>query len=225
MEKFVKYIDNHNRLNGGVQYLTRENINFYFANVVSKQKGTRNTIKRALWSLEWMAANRERIGESFVVSSPIVQSSLLLQQTLMKTCTTGTETDPHKGLKDRLSTQDRIKLMTYIYTSRKDWGAASVNFSWGHNGAIRGHSNRQLTYKDINISFGFGPDENIKGLNRCLLLILQKGPIHKDRHDKDEQVAVWRHKHYLCCSVFATASYVIYSLLHQYSEISFLRPD
>ena len=57
-----------------------------------------------------------------------------------------------------------------------------------------------------------------------LLLVLRKGPIHKDRHDKDDQVAVWRHKEYKLCSVFSTAAHIL-SALKQDNLINFLHQD
>ena len=33
---------------------------------------------------------------------------------------------------------DRMKIMHFIYRNRQDWGPASVNFTWGYNGAVQG---------------------------------------------------------------------------------------
>jgi hypothetical protein len=55
--------------------------------------------------------------------------------------------------------------------------------------------------------------------------VMRKGGIHKDRHDKDNQVCAWRHKNYLLCSVFATAARVIWTLRSRGDSINFLQPD
>ena len=79
--------------------------------------------------------------------------------------------------------------MTYIYSHRLDWGAASVNFSWGHNAAVCGHSNQVMKYMDINMSYGFGPED--EGPNfRALLMVLGAGVVHKDRQDITNQICV-----------------------------------
>jgi hypothetical protein len=75
----------------------------------------------------------------------------------------------------------------------------------------------------LNISFGFGPEDS-GPLARALLLVLRKGNIHKDRHETDDQVCAWRHKHYELCCVFSTAMYVISSVT-QNPTLSFLHPN
>ena len=114
--------------------------------------------------------------------------------------------------------------MNYIYKNRDDWGSASVNYSWGLNGALRGASNRKLKFKDLNLSYSFGA-EDIGPLSRCLLLVLRTGNVHKDRHDTEKQVGSWRHKKYNFCSVFAMAAYVIYNLNNEFSNINFYHRD
>jgi hypothetical protein len=49
-------------------------------------------------------------------------------------------------------------MMDYIYHKQNDWGPASLNFTWGQNGAVRGASNHKLTLCDLNLSYGFGPE-------------------------------------------------------------------
>jgi len=132
-------------------------------------------------------------------------------------------TDPHLGLKDILPEADRIRMMEHIYRSRRDWGAASVNFTWGINGAVRGASNRKLVLSDLNLSHGFGP-ERFGPLARALLLVMRKGAVHKDRHETDKQVCSWRHKNYLLCSNFSTATYVLWCLTHN-DTIEFLQAN
>jgi hypothetical protein len=46
-----------------------------------------------------------------------------------------------------------------------------VNFTWGLNVAVHGHSNRKMTYCDLNMSSGFGVEED-GPLSRALLLVL-----------------------------------------------------
>jgi hypothetical protein len=208
-------------------FLTRNNIDLYFSRVISCRAGVKNTIGRVLNAFHWYADNREYIGRNppFVIESDITARGMRAQS-LHQKATGGTGrpgSDPHNALKDILPEADYIRIMEYIYRYRDDWGPAAVNFTWGLNGAVRGHSNRKLTLCDINLSQGFGP-ERFGPLARALLLILRKGTVHKDRHETDKQVCTWRHRDYRLCSNFSTAMYVIWKLSTN-ATINFLHED
>jgi hypothetical protein len=205
-------------------FLTRLNVDHYFSRVVSCRQGCTNTIRRVLNALNWYATHREHVGANpaFVGTSPVVEEAIRTQG-IFNTLSGGTGrpgSDPHMGLKDILPESERVRIMDYIYGNRNDWGPASVNWTWGINGAVRGASNRKITLCDLNMSYGFGPERN-GPLSRALLLILRKGALHKDRHETDKQVCCWRHQNYKLCSVFSTAAYVIWSLT-QNPDVSFL---
>jgi hypothetical protein len=192
--------------------------------VISCRAGCTNTLRRVVNALNWYAHNREHVGAEpeFSCSSPLVEQALRTQKVFNRSSggTGRPGTDPHQGLKDILPASEKVRMMEYIYRCRSDWGPASVNFTWGINGALRGASNRKLTLCDLNLSHGFGPERD-GPLSRALLLVLRKGDKHKDRHETDKQVCTWRHINYLLCSVFSTASYVIWSIT-QNPNISFL---
>jgi hypothetical protein len=205
-------------------FLTRVNLDHYFTRVITRRKGCSNSMRRVLNALDWYAHNREHVGvyPKFRCSSSAVEEALRTQKVFNQSSggTGRAGNDPHHGLKDILPETDKMRMMDYIYRSRHDWGPASVNFTWGINGAVRGASNRKLTLCNLNLSHGFGPERN-GPLSRALLLILCRGTVHKDRHETDKQVCSWRHKNYLLCSVFSTASYVIWCT-SQNPDISFL---
>ena len=113
--------------------------------------------------------------------------------------------------------------MHHIYRERRDWGPAAFNFSWGMNAAVRGASNRSLKFADLNMSYGFGPEE-AGPLSRALLLVMRKGGVHKDRHETDKQVCCWRHRDYNLCSVLSTLMHVLWTLSGD-SDINFSHPD
>ena len=205
-------------------FLTRRNVDHYFTRVISCRNGCPNSMGRIVNALDWYAKHREHVGANpaFKCRSPLVDSALVTQKAFNRTTggTANPGSDPHKGLKDILPVPSRILMMRHIYLERQDWGPASVNFTWGNNGAIRGASNRKMGLCDLNLSHGFGPE--LTGTNsRALLLILRRGMVHKDRHETDKQVCTWRHDNWLLCSVFATALYTIFQLT-QNPAISFL---
>ena len=101
-----------------------------------------------------------------------------------------------------------------------DWDDCAFAFTVGCNGALRGASSRSLNLSDLNLSRGFGPERSGPWA-RCMMYVLRKGDQHKERHDTDQQVGVWRHRCYLLCPVFATAMKVIYLLRRRSELISF----
>ena len=223
--RFTKFVDQEAELQTTEgRHLTRTNVDYYFTFVVAKRKGVRNTIRRAVSALQWYANKREYIGTgvAFSVESAEVEEALDSQKIYMESLEEGAN-DPHKGLKDILPMSEKLRIMRYVYQTCPDWGPASINFNWGQNGAVRGASNRKLKLSDLNISFGFGPEE-FGPMSRAILVIMRKGKVHKDRHETDDQVCCWRHKYYELCAVFSTAMYVI-SRVKQIPDLNFLQPD
>jgi hypothetical protein len=205
-----------------IPVFSRENVDHYFSRVVAYKACMPETARKVVSALQWFCNYRYN-STAFTVESQDVLDALRLQKARRES--TGNPGGcPLRGLKDAVPESDRVKMMTYIYRSRNDWDTASVNFAWGYQGAVRGASNRKLMFSDLNMSRGFGPEKDGR-LARALLLVMRKGDIHKDRHDKDNQVCAWRHKNYLLCSVFATAARVIWTLRSRGDSINFLQPD
>ena len=221
-KKFKKFCQTHPEATIGSPWLTRDNIDLYFSvEVAMTRTGNRNSLRRIVWALQWFADHDEHLGESFDVESSAVNESIDSIVAQGKT-SSNPGSDPHYGLKDALSLNDRLNIMRYIYRNRRDWADASVNFVYGHNGAVRGASNRSLLLSDLNMSWSFGPEPE-GPLSRALLLVIRKGGAHKDRHEQDKQICFWRHRNYLLCSVFATAAHIITKL--QGLDLEFKQPD
>jgi hypothetical protein len=191
-------------------FLTRDNVDSYFAREVVNGVGNQNTVRTTVSALQWFADNREHVEQKFEVDSPAVKNSIRTQQAKHKSSRghANPGTDPLKGLKDIFPERQKVDVITHIYRSRQDWEAAVVNFTWGHNNCVRGHSNRKCVLSDLHMSENFGPEKD-GPLGRCLVLVLRKGPIHKDNHVMDQQTGCWRHRNYLMCSVFATGISII----------------
>ena len=211
-----------------------QNIEVYFSTEVAHRKGKASTTNRWVAAIQHyvdISPKGPHLPEGFSLRANRAVKLALEAQQVRNNLTGGTAnpgSDPHKGLKDNLREGDRDKIMTYIYKNVAEWGAACISFSWGLNGALRGASNRSLNYSDINMSYGFAPTcaniERTDGNRAALIVILRHGERHKDRHDLDQQVAVWRHKRYKECSVFATAAHLVWSL-SQDNDIHFRHPN
>ena len=158
--------------------------------------------------------------------SESVRAGLCMQIIYQQSSTEGVNrgADPHYGLQDSISTPDRLKLMTYIYSSRADWGPASFSYAWGLDAAVRGALNRSLVMADLNMSYAFGPEPS-GPCARAVLLVLRKGEIHKDRHDTDKQVCCWRHKEPVLCSIGATARHFVWMLRQLGDRINFYHEE
>jgi hypothetical protein len=227
-KKYVSWVKNEEVLaTTEAPFITRTNVDHYFTRVISRRRGKPNGIRRVVNTLNFYAWNKEYVGMSprWESMSGAVEIALRTQK-IFNAAAGGTGrpgSDPHLGLKDILPQSDQVRIMNYIYRMRHDWGPASVNWTWGMNAAIRGASQLLMTFCDLNISYGFGAERS-GPLARALLLVLRKGEKHKDRHETDKQVCVWRHINYLLCSVFSTALYVIFSLT-QNPDINFHHLD
>ena len=103
------------------------------------------------------------------------------------------------------------------------WGESFAFFTWGENAPVRGDSDTKLVFADLRTSCGYGAEEQ-GSLSCSLIVVLRKGALHKDRHETDDQVAVWRHKEYKLCAVFSTAAHVL-STLKTNPDINFLHKD
>jgi hypothetical protein len=231
---YVKWLKNDPQIRAEQPpFLTRDNIHHYFTRVVACKKIVPGSAKRYVTALQWYAdydpteGHASAVRGSFKVCDATVETALRAQKAHYRESggSGNLGSDPHKGLKDVLSLPQRRRILQYIYRARtSDWGPASVNFTWGLNVAVRGDSSRKLNFCDLNVSRGYGPEED-GPLSRALLLVLRKGPVHKDRKDKDQQVGCWRHKHYELCSVFSTSAHVVWTLLEKRGQINFYHDD
>jgi hypothetical protein len=201
-----------------VPLFSRQNVAHCFLRVVAYKPGKPENGRKVVNALQWYC--KFRYNDSFVVDDSVDVLAALRLQKARGESTGNPGGDPLRGLKDAVPESDRILIMNYSYRNRTDWDTACVNYSWGYQGAIRGASNHALVFSDLNMSNGFGPEKS-GSLARALLVVLRKGDLHKDRHEKDQQVCAWRHKQYVLCAVFATACRVLKTLRTMGDSINF----
>jgi hypothetical protein len=128
--------------------------------------------------------------------------------------------DPHKGLKDLIPVEDRLKILRHIHEHVRKWGSSGVSTAWGSMAALRGATNRALVCADMNLSLGCGEKTD----PRVLVLVICKGGINKDLHTADKQAGVLRNKNCSLCAAFNLASHVINDPRHD-ATINFLHAD
>ena len=230
----VSYVSEWNRFTAWVtlqpvldssNFITRENVDAYFSRVIASRAGAAGTIRVSVSAIQWYQRNRAPYNATpFKVENAVVLEALRTQKA-PRISAGNPGSDPSTGLKDIIPTSDMVKVMDVLYKGdREDWANAAFNFSWGWNQGVRGASNRKLCLKDLNLSHGFGPEEE-GDLSRALLLVLRPGDVHKDRHDTARQVCSWRHKNWKLCSVLATACAVISTLRDLGPSLNFKKPS
>lgn len=209
----------------GTVHITQYNVDMYFSTyLVHHPTGNKATTKRKVSALTWFLVNVEDRDAVPLEISVAIHRALADHHAVyldhQKRNHAGT--DPHKGLKDPLSDEEISRLYSSIWNLRRDSLDLLFAFSWGLNAGVRGGSSRKIFLCDLNLSYGFGP-EDMPPLNKTLLIVLRKGERNKDRFTTDKQVGVQRHLDYRKCSVFITAALVILKLRKLGARIHFRR--
>jgi hypothetical protein len=101
-------------------------------------------------------------------------------------------TNPHSGLKLLFSDAEEIRLCHSIMWLSSCSTDLFFAYKFGRNATVHGASMRVMRLCDLNISTGFGPEEEAPR-NKTLLLVLRIGDYHKDRYGTNSQVGVQRH--------------------------------
>jgi hypothetical protein len=172
----------------GKVHITQYNVDMYFSTHLAHQPtGNKATTKRKVSALTWFLLNVEDRDAAPIEHSAYITRALADHHVLYKAhqMNNFAGTDPHKGLKDPLSEEEITKLYNSIWKLRKDSLDLLFAFSWGLNAGVRGGSSRKIALCDLNLSYGFGPEE--KGpLNKTLLLVLRKGDRNKEKFTTDK---------------------------------------
>jgi hypothetical protein len=222
---------------GGITYLTRNNLDAYYKYEVVHRIGNKNTISRIKSALIRYANYDEsqRIapdvaGDKFesMIMKQAVDAQQLKEAARNRKDAPLDDKCPHRFCKHTLSVGERLKVMKVAMDSVQ-WENSTVAINLGHNLALRGASIRAFTLCDLRLATGYGPDSNKANpdprFERTLMLILRKGPFHKDRFKTTKQVGMWRHRKWLLDPNFAIALAVIYKLQREADNINFcLRP-
>jgi hypothetical protein len=219
-------LDTEDSMNGKV-FATQKNTNmFYLYYVPENISGMKANAKRYFYAISWFRSYLEYPEGTALVESSIIRTALDKQQEYHNahSAVTYGGIDPHKGLRDIMPVDEHRKLITYMWKSRSDYADVLFCFTWACNAGIRGCSARVFKLSNLNISFGYGP-ETSPPRNRTLMLILRKGPEHKEKSTSDRQVGVQRHRDYRQCSVFATGVLLLKLLRRLGNSIDFLQPD
>jgi hypothetical protein len=241
-KKYTAYVD-AGRVQGvlelGLQYLTRDNVDKYFSDVVAYLHTVQpSTASRHVCALAFYAKSLEYTStdaEVFDVrgtSNGVVQKSLHAQEARYAKHMLSRNGDPHANLPtDVLTEEEHQTILSYAYTSNMlgwknfvlSWNVCTVSY-------IRNNSLRQLYLSDTRVDRCHGPEES--GRNAiCLTLILQPFA-HKDNRTKPTKqkkknakrvVGFYRHKDFLRCGTSAVATN-LWIRFHNNRDLHFRAP-
>lgn len=217
IKKFARWVEEErvsNHLPRGPHLVTRETVDHYYTMVVPYRYGKESTIAMIRRALTWYVKHRplECNPRNMVIVNDVVEQAVVSQKAY-NGARSKNAADPAYGLKDTMSEQDKTKICTYVLNNRHDWGSALVVNNMGHQAGTRGASMRAFVYCDMNLTTGFGPEEE-GPQSRILTMVLRQGDIHKDHHITDRQVGWWRHRNYILCAGFSTATHILSDLVN-----------
>jgi hypothetical protein len=197
----------------GIIFVTQHNVEKYFQHVVVHKQTNKNGCMRIFQALDSVLHRIEsNLTQNLQKSNFIKQKCEKQHQNYIATCATkNLVVDPHKGLKSKMTAEEKVNIISTIYNHRKDSLDLAFSFLVGINAGTRGCSSRQFTLSDLNLDCASGP-ESLPPRNKTLIFILRKGAFCKENFATDRQVGVQRHKNFKLCAVFATASLVIMKL-------------
>jgi hypothetical protein len=229
VKRFKEFIDKRRETGEvpqGEKYITRENVDFYFAvHVARKGNVQSNTVQRIVSSLQNHASNYEYLDGTFSVMSPSVQASLQAQkQARIEYLLAQEDTeDPHSNLPTNIITHDQqVRVIELCFQQNyANFGEFMFSFNAGMQCYLRNDSCRKLFLPDLKLDFAHGPVES--GPQARIITFILRPLKHKDR-DKDKRVVgAFQHREYLLCTTLAIAINVYMKLsmnhdVHFYKE-------
>jgi hypothetical protein len=122
------------------KFIHRNALNRYWKEVVVDRNGNTNTVGRICSSLQWCWDMIEELPDDvhLVIKNAIVDRAKRDQNASWKVRqhVVNAGTCPHKGLKDLMSVEDRLKIMRHIHKFVRKWGSLSVSNAWGNMAAV-----------------------------------------------------------------------------------------
>jgi hypothetical protein len=234
-ETFIRWVVEHDPPTEGDNpprafnnYIDRTSADAYFHNAVVLRTCSKASVTRIYQSIQWFYDNHEDRGGGFMVCNPQIQAAVNQQQeNRLNMPTSKLGTDPHKGLKDLLSENDKVKIVNNIWRDRTiDWGSLLTSFLWGNQAGVQGASSRIFLLSDLFTSRGFGPARDGPRSMTLLLMLRGGGPqsVHKDKFTSDRMVGCWRHRVPSLRAVGSLAFHLI-NTLRQDGDIDFYHAD
>jgi len=196
-KRFQEWIDNGRQINtipAGDKYLTRENVDVYFGEVVSKYTVVTDSARRIISSLQWYSDNNENPTEKFKVESPAVLAALKAQKHHRISIDAKKIRDPHGKLPTDVLSEAEYDIAHGKIMLKMDWLDLQLSWTTCDQTYLRYSSFSKLTLADIRLDKAHGPPKDTGRGNKAMVsLILRPFGVHKDRYKHTKVVGGWRH--------------------------------
>jgi len=231
-KRYCTWVDSEREagnLPAGEKYLTRTNVDAYFAGPFLDRVMNHNSANRVKCSLQKFADVDEYAGdpEGFVVLSANVKQSIELMDAKHRKKEMESTADPQGSMAtDMLTEKEKQTFINHVLLYEKQaWRSLTVTFTICEQMMLRQDSVRKLCYSDLMALLTHTPNPEIDDGYDTRCLAIKYGKFrHKDGQRIDRQIGAWRHKHWLQCSVGMLA-FAVFDFLHDNQDINFLRPD
>jgi hypothetical protein len=205
---FQKFVDEKRGLEElplGPRYLTRDNVDLYFAEKIAYRREVMpETARRAVSGLQFFAKHLEYIDGSETVivdNSDAVTRALDAQRQRYFECIADQEMlDPHANLPtDVLSEEDHEKAIHEIFFKNyPNWQDLALSWTLCTQTYVRNHSASMFVFADLKVDRSHGPEKH--GSEAKIMSYIMRHGRHKKKHDKTKVVGAWRHTDFRRCS-------------------------
>ncbi len=221
---FVLEKRNNNTLNAHANFITREAVDLYFTEKVSKLVVTPKVAERVRCALQFYADKLEYVGQGFVVDSKFVKEGLSSQIDAYIDHKITNACDPHKNLpSNNLSSVEHLNALTAIFQNNfPSWSSLFQSWNLMNNTFIRCDTFLKVTLPHLLLDKVHGPPIDHDNVQPMMALILHPEQLKEGKRIRKKRITgCWRHRHYLRCATGAVAFSLFYKL--HYLDINFYK--
>lgn len=252
---FTTYVDQRrtaNELLPGPKYLTRQNVDRYFSEVVAQNGAIQPaSASKAASALQWYSTHRENadVLEPFTVRTTVnsvVSRSLVAQANRFANSYITTNHDAHADLPTAvLSVEDHERVLNYVFHSNSvAWKDFSLSWTNCYVTYMRLDSLRKLRLPDLRCDSAHGPVD--RGPNSQIMSYILQPYLHKEdrpngnagnrendnqgnrnkgstKKNKKRVLGLYRHENFLRCGTSMLA-FNLFVRMYDNNEIDFIKP-
>ena len=227
IRRFKEWVDlqrANNIIPQAERYISRENVDLFFATVIAHRVVTPQTARRTVNALQTFARD-EYLGnqEPFMVEgSERVKEALEAQSQLYANHRNSLPLDPyHKLPTDMISRTERsLVVHTILQENRLNWKNMCISWTGCESMMVRHDSMRKFRLCDVVTNLTHAPSKEGPHDREMLNMVYRAGVVHKDRQKKKRIVGCYRHKDWeLCFTTFVAAS--LFTRLYANADINF----
>jgi hypothetical protein len=234
INKYKKWIDGKEDLFRNGKYLSRENVDFYFAEVQSTQDCVSNTGRRVVSALQYYADNVEFAGDAdgFKVESHVVLKMLQAQKHNKKQNVLNTSRDYHVKLTVKnLSVFEKSKIVRHVIKNDKMYWSdflTTWNLCCSTFAQVASVLEFRLSdlYIDRSHSVGAIKKDFTDQYDQQLMGIILRPYLHKEQATEPRVIGAYRHRDpYMCATGSVAMNLFLFLNAVDPEEFNFLEPQ